>query len=146
MKATIQAVACMMFAAFAFGAEKKAAPKKTGITESELRAIAKAKPNAKDAGTLYQVGMATKNVERKQEFFKASAACLLACGKIDTYRKYIKGKLANAEAFEDSLKDKCKQCGGAGKRDRRLTQRRRASRTCRIRMLSRRHRCGKGRK
>ena len=102
----------MMFAAFAFGAEKKAAPKKTGITESELRAIAKAKPNAKDAGTLYQVGMATKNVERKQEFFKASAACLLACGKIDTYRKYIRSKLTDAKAFEDSLKDKCKQCGG----------------------------------
>ena len=110
------AIVCAMFAAFAFGAEKKAAPKKTSITESELRAIAKAKPNAKDAGTLYRVGMATNNVERKQEFFKASAACLLACGKIDTYRKYIKGKLANVEAFEDSLKDKCKRCDGEGKK------------------------------
>ena len=113
------AIVCMMFAAFAFGAEKKAAPKKTSITESELRTMAKAKPNAKDAGTLYRVGMATNNVERKQEFFKASAACLLACGKIDTYRKYIKGKLANAEAFEDSLKDKCKQCDGAGRKEHR---------------------------
>ena len=118
MKTTLTII-CTMVAVFAFGAEKKPAPKKTSITESELRAIAKAKPNAKAAGTLYQVGMATNNVERKQEFFKASAACLLACGKIDTYRKYIKGKLANVEAFEDSLKDKCKQCGGAGKRDRR---------------------------
>lgn len=111
------AIVCAMFAVFAFGAEKKPAPKKTGMTESELRAIAKAKPNAKDAGTLYQVGMATNNVERKQEFFKASAACLLACGKYETYERYVKGKLANAEAFEDSLKDKCKQCGGTGRKD-----------------------------
>lgn len=112
------AIVCMMFAAFAFGAEKKPEPKKTSITESELRTMAKAKPNAKDAGTLYQVGMATNNVERKQEFFKASAACLLACGKDDTYRKHIRSKLTDAKAFEDSLKDKCKQCGGAGRKDR----------------------------
>ena len=111
------AIVCMMFAVFAFGAEKKPEPKKTSITESELRTMAKAKPNAKDAGTLYQVGMATNNVERKQEFFKASAACLLACGKYETYKKYVKGKLANAKAFEDSLKDKCMKCGGAGKKD-----------------------------
>ena len=111
-------IVCAMFVAFAFGAEKKAAPKKTSITESELRAIAKAMPNAKDAGTLYRVGMATSNVERKQEFFKASAACLLACGKDDTYRKHIRSKLTDAKAFEESLKDKCKQCGGAGRKDR----------------------------
>lgn len=110
-------IACMMFVACVFGAEKKPAPKKTSLTEAELRTMAKAKPNAKDAGTLYQVGMATNNVERKQEFFTASAACLLACGKYETYKKYVKGKLANAEAFEDSLKDKCKQCGGTGKKD-----------------------------
>ena len=99
------AIVCMMFAVFAFGAEKKPESKKTSITESELRTMAKAKPNAKDASTLYQVGMETNNVERKQEFFKASAACLLACGKYETYKKYVKGKLANAKAFEDSLKD-----------------------------------------
>lgn len=111
------AIVCMMFAVFAFGAEKKPEPKKTSITESELRTMAKVKPNSKDASTLYQVGMATNNVERKQEFFKASAACLLACGKYETYQKYVKGKLANAKAFEDSLKDKCMKCGGAGKKD-----------------------------
>ena len=86
----------MMFAVFAFGAETKQAPKKTSITESELRAMAKAKPNAKDAGTLYQVGLATNSVERQQEFFKASAACLLACGKDDTYQKHIRSKLTDA--------------------------------------------------
>lgn len=118
MRATILTVICATLAAFAFGAEKKQAPKKTSITESELRAIAKAKPNAKDAGMLYQVGMATNNVERKQEFFKASAACLLACGKDDTYKKHIRSKLTDAKAFEESLKDKCKQCGGAGRKDR----------------------------
>lgn len=116
MKTTLT-ILCAMFAAFAFGAEKKPEPKKTSITESELRTMAKVKPNSKDAGTLYQVGMATNNVERKQEFFKASAACLLACGKYETYKKYVKGKLANAKAFEESLKEKCKQCGGAGKKD-----------------------------
>lgn len=111
------AIVCMIFAACAFGAEMKPASKKTGMTESELRTMAKAKPNAKDAGTLYQVGMATNNVERQQEFFKASAACLLACGKDDTYQKHIRSKLTDAKAFEDSLKDKCKQCGGTGKKD-----------------------------
>lgn len=118
MKSTILAVFCGILAVCAFGAGKKAAQPRTSITESELRAMSKAKPNATDAGTLYQVGMATNNVERKQEFFKASAACLLACGKYDTYKKYIKGRLSNAKAFEDSLKDKCKKCGGAGRKDR----------------------------
>lgn len=117
MKTTLT-ILCAMFAAFAFGAEKKQAPKKTSITESELRAMAKAKPNAKDAGALYQVGMATNNVERQQEFFKASAACLLACGKYETYKKHVKDNLSNAKAFEESLKDKCKKCGGAGRKDR----------------------------
>lgn len=117
MTTVILMILYTMFAVCAFGAEKKPEPKKTSITESELRAMAKAMPNAKDAGTLYQVGMATNNVERKQEFFKASAACLLACGKDDTYQKHIRSKLTDAKAFEDSLKDKCKQCGGTGKKD-----------------------------
>ena len=119
MKTTALAIVCIMAAVCAFGAENKAVPKKTTLTESELRTIAKASPNAKDAGTLYQVGMSTNNVERQQEFLKASAACLLACGKNAIYEKHIKGKLENVAAFEESLKDKCNRCGGSGKKDRR---------------------------
>ena len=109
----------MIFAACALCAEKKSTPKKTSLSEVELRTMAKASPNVKDAGTLYSVGMATKNDEQKQEYLKASAACLFACDKRDVYKKHIKSNLADAASFEESLKDKCKQCSGAGQKDRR---------------------------
>lgn len=117
MRATILTVICATLAACVFGAEKKPAPKKTSLTEAELRTIAKASPNVKDAGTLYSVGMATNNVEQRQEYLQASAACLLACGKNEIYKKHIKGKLGNVATFEESLKEKCKKCSGAGKKD-----------------------------
>lgn len=119
MKTTILIIACMMAASCAFGAEKTPTPKKTSLTESELRTMAKAAPTVTDADALYCVGMATNSVERQQEYYRASAACLLACGKRDLYDKHLKGKLVNVAAFEDSLKDKCGPCAGTGRKDRR---------------------------
>lgn len=99
---------------------QKASAKKTALSESELRAFAKAVPNVKTGGTLYSVAMATSNdVNRQQQLLKASSACLIACGKEDVYKKHAKGKLQNVEEFERNLKDNCKRCAGTGKMDRR---------------------------
>ena len=119
MKTTLTIV-CMMSAAFAVAAIQKLSAKKTSISESELRALANTAPDVKNGGTLYSVAMATtNNVELQQEYLKASAACLIACGKNDVYKKHVKGKLLNAAEFEDELKDDCQQCSGAGAKERR---------------------------
>lgn len=111
----------MLIAASTVGwTAQKASAKKTALSESELRAFAKAVPNVKTGGTLYSVAMATSNdVNRQQQLLKASSACLIACGKEDVYKKHAKGKLQNVEEFERNLKDNCKRCVGTGKMDRR---------------------------
>ena len=96
-------------------AAQKPLAKKTSLSETELRTLAKAVPDVKNAGQLYSVALATSNdVARQQEYLKAAAAGLIACGKTDIYNKHVKGKLRNAAEFEDELKDDCKQCSGAG--------------------------------
>lgn len=118
MKKTL-IIVCMMSAMCALGAAQKPSAKKTGLSESELRTLAKDVPDEKKAGMLYSVAMATTNdVNRKQEYLKIAAACLFACDKIDVYKKYVKGKLLNAEDVEDELKDECKKCSGTGMRKR----------------------------
>lgn len=113
-------IVCVMSAMCAVGATQKSTAKKTSFSESELRTLANAAPDVKNGGTLYSVAMATTdNVERRQEYLKASAACLIACGKNDVYKKHVKGKLLNAVEFEDELKDDCQQCSGAGAKERR---------------------------
>lgn len=117
---TTLTIACLMTAMCAVGAvQKKVAPKpapvKTSLTESELRTLAEATPDENNAGLLYSVAIATSNnVERKQEYLKVAAACLIACDKKDVYTKYVKSKLLNATEFEAELKDDCKQCSGTG--------------------------------
>lgn len=117
---TILTIICIMSALCAVGAvqknpAKKPVPRKTSFTESELRTLAKATPDENNAGLLYTVAIATSNnVERKQEYLKVAAACLIACDKEDVYTKYVKGKLLNATEFEAELKDDCKQCSGTG--------------------------------
>lgn len=117
---TTLTIVCMMSALCAVGAVQKkpapkSAPRKTSFTESELRTLAKATPDENNAGLLYSVAIATSNnVERKQEYLKVAAACLIACDKKDVYSKYVKGKLLDAAEFEGTLKDDCKQCSGTG--------------------------------
>ena len=116
MKTTLT-VACMMTALFVVGAVQKPSPQKTSLSESELRTLAKAEPDVKNAGTLYLAAMATSNnVERKQAYLKAAAACLIACDKKDIYKKRVKGELQDAAKFESELTDDCKRCSGSGKR------------------------------
>jgi len=109
-----------MSALYVAGAAQKPTAKKTSFSESELRALAKAVPDVKNAGQLYSVALATSNdVDRQQAYLKASAAGLIACGKTDIYKKHIKGKLQNVAEFEDGLKDDCEKCSGAGAKERR---------------------------
>ena len=99
---------------------QKPPAKKTSLSETELRTLAKTVPDVKNAGQLYSVALATSNdVARQQEYLKAAAAGLIACGKTDIYKKHVKGKLQNAAEFEDELKDDCKQCSGVGAKERR---------------------------
>lgn len=116
-------VAVVMFALVpgeCAGAAQKPTAKKTSFSESELRALAKAFPDVKNAGQLYSVALATSNdADRQQAYLKASAAGLIACGKTDIYKKHIKGKLQNVAEFEDGLKDDCEKCSGAGTKERR---------------------------
>ena len=101
---------------------QKPPAKKTSLSETELRTLAKTVPDVKNAGQLYSVALATSNdVARQQEYLKAAAAGLIACGKTDIYRKHVKGKLQNAAEFEDEVKDDCKQCSGAGLKERRCS-------------------------
>ena len=102
------------------GAVQKPSAKKTSLSDSELRTLAKAEPDVKNAGLLYSVAMATSNnVERKQAYLKVAAACLVACGKLDIYQKYVKRASEDATEFESELKDDCKQCSGTGKKSHR---------------------------
>ena len=101
---------------------QKPPAKKTSLSETELRTLAKTVPDVKNAGQLYSVALATSNdVARQQEYLKAAAAGLIACGKADIYNKHVKGKLQNAAEFEDELKDDCKQCSGVGAKERRCS-------------------------
>ena len=116
-------VAVVMFAlapSEGAGAAQKPTAKKTSFSESELRALAKAVPDVKNAGQLYSVALATSNdADRQQAYLKASAAGLIACGKPDIYKKHVKGRLQNVAEFEDGLKDDCEKCSGAGAKERR---------------------------
>ena len=117
---SIMVVPCMLAALCVAGAVQKQSAKKTSFSESELRALAKAVPDVKNAGQLYSVALATSNdVARQQAYLKASAAGLIACGKPDIYKKHVKSKLQNVAEFEDGLKDDCKKCSGAGAKERR---------------------------
>ena len=99
---------------------QKPPAKKTSLSETELRTLAKTVPDVKNAGQLYSVALATSNdVARQQAYLKASAAGLIACGKPDIYKKHIKGRLQNVVEFEDGLKDDCEKCSGAGAKERR---------------------------
>lgn len=119
MKAKLTII-CVMSAICAVSAAQKPTAKKTSFSESELRALAKAVPDVKNAGQLYSVALATSNdADRQQAYLKASAAGLIACGKTDIYKKHIKGKLQNVAEFEDGLKDDCEKCSGAGTKERR---------------------------
>lgn len=120
---TILTVVCMLLAmcvARAAGAPSAQKPttKRATLSSSELRAFAKADPDAKSASAIYSVAMATNNVDQQQKYLKCAAACLIACDKRDVYAKNVKGKLQNAEGFEQGLKDSCGKCSGAGKKDR----------------------------
>lgn len=119
MKAKLTII-CVMSAICAVSAAQKPTAKKTSFSESELRALAKAVPDVKNAGQLYSVALATSNdVARQQAYLKASAAGLIACGKPDIYKRHVKGRLQNVAEFEDGLKDDCKQCSGNGTKDQR---------------------------
>jgi len=121
MKTTLS-ILCLIYVISAGGADKKPSEKKTRLTEAELRTIAISVPDTKTASMLHSVAMATlNNVDLRQEYLKAAAACLIACDKKDIYVKHIKGKLLDAEEFESELKDECKQCSGGGTKDRRCT-------------------------
>ena len=117
MKITLT-IACMMAALCVVGAVQKSSTQKTRLSDSELRALAKTDPDVKNAGMVYSVAMASSNnVERKQAYLKMAAACLFACDKQDIYKKYVKGELQDPEEFESELKDDCKRCSGAGKKE-----------------------------
>lgn len=119
MKAKLTII-CVMSAICAVSAAQKPTAKKTSFSESELRALAKAVPDVKNAGQLYSVALATSNdVARQQAYLKASAAGLIACGKPDIYKRHVKGRLQNVAEFEAGLKDDCKQCSGNGTKDQR---------------------------
>jgi len=116
MKTTLS-ILCLIYVISAGGADKKPSEKKTRLTEAELRTIAISVPDTKTASMLHSVAMATlNNVDLRQEYLKAAAACLIACDKKDIYVKHIKGKLLDAEEFESELKDECKQCSGGAQK------------------------------
>jgi len=116
MKTTLS-ILCLIYVISAGGADKKPSEKKTRLTEAELRTIAISVPDTKTASMLHSVAMATlNNVDLRQEYLKAAAACLVACDKKDIYTKRIKNKLLNAEEFESELKDECKQCSGGAQK------------------------------
>ena len=114
-----------MFSLAGYGAvvvAQKQSGKKTSLSETELRTFAKAVPDLKNAGRLYSVAMAaTDDIDRRQMYLKVAAACLIACGKQDFYKKYIKSKLQNISEFECELKDECKKCLGIGTNERRCS-------------------------
>ena len=119
MKSTL-IILCAMSAMCAAGADNKPSGKKTSLSAAELRTLATSAPTAKNAGMLYSAAMATTNdVERKQSYLKAAAACLIASDKNDIYEKHIKDKLQNAAEFESELKDDCRQCSGSGTKEHR---------------------------
>ena len=67
MSKTTLAIICVMSVLCVAGAAKKSTATKTSFSESELRALAKAVPDVKNAGQLYSVAMATSNdVDRQQ--------------------------------------------------------------------------------
>ncbi len=114
MRTTLMVVS-VMAALCAVGVVQKPQVKKTALSESELRTLAKADPDVKNAGLLYLTAMASSNnVERKQAYLKAAAACLIACGKQDIYKKRVRGELQDAAEFESELTDVCQQCSGTG--------------------------------
>lgn len=109
------AIICVMSAMAAVGATQRSSAQKTSLSESELRTLANAAPDVKTGGKLYSVAMASANdVDRQQAYLKAAAACLIACGKNDVYKKHVKGKLLNAAEVEEELKNDCQQCSGLG--------------------------------
>ena len=119
---TVLTILCVISAMCVVAADKQSSEKKTNLSEAELRTIAISVPDTKTASMLHSVAMATlNNVDLRQEYLKAAAACLVACDKKDIYTKRIKNKLLNAEEFESELKDECKQCSGGGTKDRRCT-------------------------
>ena len=110
-------IACALSSLCTVVAVQKPSVTKTSLSESELRTLAKADPDVKNAGLLYLVAMASSNnVERKLAYLKAAAACLIACGKQDIYKKRVKGELQDAAEFESELTDDCKRCSGSGKK------------------------------
>ncbi len=121
MKTTLS-ILCVIYVISAGGADKIPSEKKTSLTDIELRTLATSVPDTKTASMLHSVAMATSNnIDLRQEYLKAAAACLIACDKKDIYVKHIKSKLLNVEEFESGLKDDCKQCSGEGTKDRRCT-------------------------
>lgn len=114
------ALICTISALCVIGAVKKAPVKKLRFSEVELRTLATSALAVKNASALHSVAMVTtNNAERKQEYLKAAAACLIACDKKDIYAKHVKGKLLNAAEFEGDLKGDCQQCSGKGSKGRR---------------------------
>jgi len=121
MKTTLS-ILCVIYVISAGGADKIPSEKKTSLTDIELRTLATSVPDTKTASMLHSVAMATSNnIDLRQEYLKAAAACLIACDKKDVYVKHIKSKLLNVEEFESGLKDDCKQCSGEGTKDRRCS-------------------------
>ena len=124
---TILTVVCMLLAMCVAGAAgspsaQKPSAKKTTLSSFELRAYAKADPGVKNASALYSAAMATNNVEIRQKFLKCSAACLIAVGKLDVYAANIRGKLQDAERFENGVKEVCASCSGAGTKKRKCLE------------------------
>ena len=120
MKAILSiAIAGILMPMCGIGAGSKATVKKTCFTESELRTLSGAAVDINVARQLYAVAKAANSdAGRQQEYYKAAAACLIACGKIDIYRKHVKGKLKNSEGFESNLMATCRQCSGEGAKKR----------------------------
>lgn len=113
---------CIVYALGAGGAVSKPSTKRTSLSEAELRTLATSVPDVKNAGALYSVAMATSNnVEVKQEYLKAAAACLVASGREDVYRKRVKSRLSNAEEVEGELNGDCSRCAGTGAKERRCS-------------------------
>lgn len=110
------AITCALSVQCAIGAETSqvSSVRKTGIPESELQSLATADSDVRYAGMLHSVAMATSDVELRQKYLKAAAACLIACNKEKAYAKHIKGKLQNAANVERELKGDCKKCSGSG--------------------------------
>lgn len=113
---------CIVDVLGAGGAVSKPSAKRTSLSEAELRTLATSVPDVKNAGALYSVAMATSNnVEVKQEYLKAAAACLVASGREAVYRKRVKSRLSNAEEVEGALKGDCSRCAGTGAKERRCS-------------------------